>query len=667
MENIFVEFLPPWVETGLQPAFYDKESGSVLQQTARMYARVNMLIRMFNKLSKNTKTTVEDYINQFNELHDYVHDYFDNLDVQEEINNKIDAMVESGQLQTIIAQYVSLTKVYDTQADLLSDTFITSGFAKTLGLVTKGDGFGAYYEIDETGDLQLASGAYATLISNFGGANYYNFTTRVERINNTTCYITTIPLNDTNGNQINPYVALCNPEGDDYGSPLEYAQNNNTSFTINASLGIHTVIADGEVVSDHDASNHLLPDVAVYLGIKPDRTLVDYQANLATSEAILADGTTQAWLAYYRLIINNQYADFDEIDTEWVSQDSHIATNPHPRQCIGQKNDKTIVILTTDGRRTGEVGLTSEQCADILSTEGCTNAWNLDGGGSVSTAIKGYKINSNIQDSFTVDRKINACLNIKNMITDEELAKTYSQIGKVTQENNAKLMKVINQAIITSHANTDVDTLIGEQNMSYLVGSSHAPSGTGYMLTYPISLPEHMGNYGSQLFIDRANGKLYTRTMVAGTFNDWKPSEGYLAHVYSRSNSYYEVSANDVYETITFDNNIISTNVSGYKDDLITINENSELIFTGNMTNILLEITFDLTTTGVAGNRYVRLESGSDIVSNSLAQFPPVSALSLCTRTITAMCRISQPIKFQIYGKSGDRVGRIRIIARSFN
>ena len=25
MENIFVEFLPPWVETGLQPAFYDKE------------------------------------------------------------------------------------------------------------------------------------------------------------------------------------------------------------------------------------------------------------------------------------------------------------------------------------------------------------------------------------------------------------------------------------------------------------------------------------------------------------------------------------------------------------------------------------------------------------------------------------------------------------------
>ena len=128
MENIFVEFLPPWVETGLQPAFYDKESGTVLQQTARMYARVNMLIRMFNKLSKQTKDEVErfetqvnedmtqykqdinetvaNYIEQFNELHDYVHDYFDNLDVQEEINNKLEGMYEDGRLEELIARII---------------------------------------------------------------------------------------------------------------------------------------------------------------------------------------------------------------------------------------------------------------------------------------------------------------------------------------------------------------------------------------------------------------------------------------------------------------------------------------------------------------------------------------------------------------------------------
>ena len=120
MENFFGECFPPWIETGLQPAFYDKESGTVLQQTARMYARVNMLSRMFNKLSKNTKTTVEDYINQFNELHDYVHDYFDNLDVQEEINNKLDAMVEDGSFQPLLDitfnQYFNQMKTYTDNA-----------------------------------------------------------------------------------------------------------------------------------------------------------------------------------------------------------------------------------------------------------------------------------------------------------------------------------------------------------------------------------------------------------------------------------------------------------------------------------------------------------------------------------------------------------------------
>lgn len=112
MENIFVEFLPPWVETGLQPAFYDKESGTVLQQTARMYAKVNELVQSVNHQNE----TIADYIDKFNELHDYVHDYFDNLDVQDEINNKIDNMVENGSFQLIFDSYVGpQIEALDTQ------------------------------------------------------------------------------------------------------------------------------------------------------------------------------------------------------------------------------------------------------------------------------------------------------------------------------------------------------------------------------------------------------------------------------------------------------------------------------------------------------------------------------------------------------------------------
>lgn len=161
MENIFVEFLPPWVETGLQPAFYDKESGTVLQQTARMYARVNMLIRMFNKLSKQTKEeverfegvvndTVEEYIEKFNDLHDYVHDYFDNLDVQEEINNKLDAMVEAGTLQEIIDDYLqpNVAWTFDSVADMKSSENLIDGtFAQTFGYYNVNDKGGAKYKI----------------------------------------------------------------------------------------------------------------------------------------------------------------------------------------------------------------------------------------------------------------------------------------------------------------------------------------------------------------------------------------------------------------------------------------------------------------------------------------------------------------------------------------
>lgn len=152
MDKLFVNFLPPWVETNIQPAFYDKESGSVLQQTARMYAKVNCLVRMFNKLSKETKETVEEYIAKFVELKDFVDTYFENLDVQEEINNKLDAMVEDGTLQEIIGDYLNATAVwgFDSVADMKASTNLIDGsFAHTTGFHSKNDGGGALYKIRE--------------------------------------------------------------------------------------------------------------------------------------------------------------------------------------------------------------------------------------------------------------------------------------------------------------------------------------------------------------------------------------------------------------------------------------------------------------------------------------------------------------------------------------
>ena len=196
MNKIFAPFLPPWVETGLQPAFYDMESGTVLQQTARMYAKVQQLTRLFNELSTETKneietfetnvdnrvtefensvnTTVQDYIDKFVSLKDFVEDYFDNLDVQEEINNKLDAMVDDGTLQTVIEAYLqpNVTWTFDTVSDMkLSSNLIDGTYARTLGYHSVNDGGGAVYKISNSATANemdiiaiTGSSTYATLV-----------------------------------------------------------------------------------------------------------------------------------------------------------------------------------------------------------------------------------------------------------------------------------------------------------------------------------------------------------------------------------------------------------------------------------------------------------------------------------------------------------------------
>lgn len=95
MQNIFIEFLPPWIETGLQPAFYDKESGTILQQVSRMYAKINELIKNNNDL--NT---------EFIELKNYVDYYFDSTDFQAMVDAKLDEMATDGTLADLINQEI---------------------------------------------------------------------------------------------------------------------------------------------------------------------------------------------------------------------------------------------------------------------------------------------------------------------------------------------------------------------------------------------------------------------------------------------------------------------------------------------------------------------------------------------------------------------------------
>ncbi|MBO5872174.1 MAG: hypothetical protein J6Q75_05985 [Bacteroidaceae bacterium] len=101
-------------------------------------------------LSKFLQTQVIPVINGHTEAIKAIEHWLDNLDLQEEVDTKLEEMAESGELADIIAQYIQLAGVlaYNTVADMKAAENITEGsVAKTLGLLTYDDGKGSFYKV----------------------------------------------------------------------------------------------------------------------------------------------------------------------------------------------------------------------------------------------------------------------------------------------------------------------------------------------------------------------------------------------------------------------------------------------------------------------------------------------------------------------------------------
>lgn len=84
------------------PLAFD-ESMSYYEAICALRDYINQFIDNLNNVNEGLGELQEFYL----ELQTYVNNYFDNLDVQEEINNKLDKMAEDGSLGTIIGVYVN--------------------------------------------------------------------------------------------------------------------------------------------------------------------------------------------------------------------------------------------------------------------------------------------------------------------------------------------------------------------------------------------------------------------------------------------------------------------------------------------------------------------------------------------------------------------------------
>ena len=117
----------------------------------------------------NNALAVQELQNLFVELQNYVNNYFDNLDVQEEINNKLDEMASDGTLQEIISDYLNSKAVFgfDNVEDMKSATNLIAGsYAETLGYYEKNDGGSALYLIRNITNQDVIDNGYLIPMNN---------------------------------------------------------------------------------------------------------------------------------------------------------------------------------------------------------------------------------------------------------------------------------------------------------------------------------------------------------------------------------------------------------------------------------------------------------------------------------------------------------------------
>ena len=104
-------------------------------------------------INENTDAT-NSIILKYNEIVEFLNNYFENLDVQQEINNKLDEMAENGYFEDILRAYVDDSFIqYFNNVDELKNANLTAGqIAGTLGYYSPNDGGNAKYLIvnDET-------------------------------------------------------------------------------------------------------------------------------------------------------------------------------------------------------------------------------------------------------------------------------------------------------------------------------------------------------------------------------------------------------------------------------------------------------------------------------------------------------------------------------------
>lgn len=104
--------------------------------------------------------------------------------------------------------------------------------------------------------------------------------------------------------------------------------------------------------------------------------------------------TNPKWENVQHIISGGPYLLKDnQIFIDMTAQKLQSIGGRNPRTAIGYTEDNNLILVAVDGREGSSVGLTLVELAKLMKTLGCTNAINLDGGGSTVMYVKGQIVN----------------------------------------------------------------------------------------------------------------------------------------------------------------------------------------------------------------------------------------------------------------------------------
>ena len=141
-----------------------------------LYCKV---VEYLNDVISNENTVesnVQALYNAFVELNTYVSNYFDNLDVQQEINNKLDEMVETGVMSDLIGYYVDneiQPQINAQNNNIANIQTQTNRIESKVNSVASGSPAGVYSTLS---DLQTADPDHSKIyvVTGTGKWYYYN-------------------------------------------------------------------------------------------------------------------------------------------------------------------------------------------------------------------------------------------------------------------------------------------------------------------------------------------------------------------------------------------------------------------------------------------------------------------------------------------------------------